>query len=404
MSAGAKLFIAAALLLAVALANYLYSSGVGLGAAREWKMTDTEKGVVYDFDANADFYSFDAMYFYFCTKDGMRYISSDGNVEWQTTFNLIKPVMTAKGNMVAVGESRGKNIYVFDSKGLAYSVSLDYPALYFSVNEAGYLAVILQLDQGYAVNVYNRSKNVEPYFYTQIYDTLMQPVSAGVSADGRFAAISVLDLNVHMTSRVYFYYMNQRDSWTTEAGDGLFAFQEFKNQIAYRVEFMDGNKTMVATDENIACYQPGDANKLELLWNIPLHNEINHLTFYGGSRFAFVTEDKRLNDDEAADIGVAHIYNMSGELTGTFPIGRKATYMSMGNDAVIVGADRSFYALDQTGKQIWEYISLQDTRGFLFLGDTNTVLMAGGARATVMRHERVKATETASEGFIQEKD
>jgi hypothetical protein len=156
---------------------------------------------------------------------------------------------------------------------------------------------------------------------------------------------------------------------------------------------MDDNKSLVFTDTQIICYQPGLGNALDERWTIPLHNRIGPLAFYGGSRFSFVTGDRFLNDAAAAEPGEVNIYDMNGEQTGLFHLGRRATYLSMGHNHVIVGADRRFYALNHRGVRIWDYQTIHDTRGFIFLDNIDTVLIAGGTRASIMKRVRVRPEE-----------
>jgi outer membrane protein assembly factor BamB len=399
--AGAKILAAAGLILVVWLAHYFITDGraLGFGDSREWRMTDTQKGVDYSFDAGISFYSYNTRGFYCCTKDGMRYVLSNGETDWQHSFTMTNPVITARDGVVAVGENRGSHIYVYDTQGLMYDVALDTPALYFSVNESGYLAVIMAQDRGYAVSVYNRSQPVTPYFHAVIMDELRQPLAVGVSPDGKYAAISMLDTRVRMESRVLFYHMKQSDSWRTE--DGMFAGEDFNGQIAYHVGFMKDNKILVVTDERMVCYQPlGEPNVLEKQWTVELHNQINQLAFYGGTRLAFVTGEAFLNDDNAAAPGTVQIYSADGAKTGEFSLGRKATFISMNRDALIVGADRAFYALDGGGNILWEHTSLQDTDGMWFLDDTNTVLLAGGTHAAVLRRERAQPADMTAESAL----
>ena len=400
-SAGKILLITALLLLIIAAAQYIYFNGAGFFNAgnKELRMTDTDKAARYAFSDSTYFYCNDSRFFYFGTKDGMKYISSSGDIKWQETYSLTKPITCARGDMVAVGEAKGKRIYVFDANGLLFDVLFDEPVLFFSVNENGYLAVILKLDKGYETRAYYR-RGGEPIYRNVLRDPLMQPLSADISEDGRIMAVAMLDIGLRMSSRAAFYYMNASDARTTE--DGLFAYEDYPGGIIGHIRFMDRNDALVITDTQITCYRPGELNALEERWRIGLHNKLDRLAFYRGARFAFVTGDKLLNDDEASEPGSAYIYNMNGERTGEFSIGRKATSLSMGHDSLIAGADRSFYALNYRGARLWEYIALQDTRQLIFLENTDTALLASGNEAIVLRNVKSKETDNRAVNFDSE--
>jgi hypothetical protein len=395
MPPGGMVLIALMLVLITGLSHYLIVNRWGFGASRDRHVTDTLKGVNYDFSSAASFYSYDARFFYFCTKDGMKYVSSNGDVRWQEMFNLSKPIMVTYGEMVAVGEERGRRVFVFDSDGLVFSKTFDNPVLTFSVNPNGFLSVVLELSPGYAVYVYHRRSPEQPIYENVVHDANMVPTSVSVSADGRYAVIALLDFGVRLTSQIRFCYINEGDAWNTV--DGMFATTRYENQIAHTVRFMEDNKVLVITDERIDCFQPERGGFPNAEWSVPFHNKIHPLAFHGDSRFAFATGDKFLNDPGAAEPGEVHIYNMRGERTGTFALGRKATYLGMGHSHVIVGGDRRFYILDRHGKPVWDYQAIHDTRDFIFLDNIDTVLIAGNSRASVMKRVRGRPETAAFE-------
>jgi hypothetical protein len=305
--------------------------------------------------------------------------------------------MVTNGDFVAAGDARGKRSYVLESSGPIFDVPFEDPVLFFSVNSTGFLTAIVQVTGGYEVNVYNKKSSIVPVYSNVMHDPLVQPAAADVSADGRYIMIAMFDLRIRMTLRVSFYYVNRQDTWAAPE-DGLFAWWDFTDEAPLCVRFMDDNNALLFTDRRINCYRPGEMNKCDEQWSVPLHNKIDRRAFYGGSRFAFAAGDRLLNDYDAAAPGAVYIYSVTGEKTGEFQLGRKASSVSMGHNAVLVGADRSFYALNASGGRIWEYIALQEARGMIFLDNTDTVLIAGGMDAQILKRERVKiSAETVGE-------
>jgi hypothetical protein len=407
ISTGGKLLIAAGLILAAAVVQYILFNVLGFGDNRVLVMRETGNGVSYEMGSGARFYSHGKRAFYFCTKDGMEYLSSDGSSQWKEIFSMTKPDISAAGDMVAVADAKGNRAYVYNSGGEYFSVDLDYPLLFFSINRTGYLAVILKLESGYSARIYNQRNNIQPVAVYEIHDAQMHPVAMSVSEDGKYAAIAMWSLNVGYESHVSFYYVNEEDSWATQSPEGMLAAEIYDGQAVLNVRFMEENRALVFTDSQIDCFRPGaalpgESNPCPEIWSIDLHNEIDMLDFSGGSRFAFVLGDKHLNDSEAAEPGEVYIYNTSGEHTGTFSLGRKATSLSMGAGGdLLVGAGRRFYALNALGEQLWDYTATFDTAGMFFLGDTNTVLLAGGSSAQIMHRER-EQYETEPPVIIEE--
>ncbi|MCL2664599.1 MAG: DUF5711 family protein [Defluviitaleaceae bacterium] len=381
------LVLAASVFLVIAVVQNIAVNGLPFtgGGASEMFFSETGKGVSFDYDSAAQFYSYNSGNYFFCTKDGMKYYSSGGTLRWQHAYNLTRPYMVTNGGTVAVGdETKAKHIYVFGPNGFIYDRSFDEPVLFFSVNEAGYLSVVRQIDRGYDVQIHS-GRGIEP-FRRYFYDANIYPYMAAASEDGRYAAIVYLDLQSHFVTRIDFHMKRESDSWGTH--DGLFGGERFDNQLITCVRFMSGNKVLIFTDTQIICFTPGDGHTLERSWDVQLHNKIDKLDFYGHSRFAYVTGDKFLNDDDADEPGTVKIFNMDGSMTGSFAVGRRCTSLSMGLDSVIAGADRSYYAFNARGNFLWEYNATQDTNMLIFLENTDTVLLSAGNGAVVLKRTK----------------
>lgn len=387
-----KVFIAVILVVAVILAQFFLVPRLGFGQNREMSIVGTGRTFSYDFNANAQFHSNDSRFFYFVTREGIRYIqSATEHLEWHHPFTFNSPHLSARGDYVAVGEERGgRSVYVFDTNGYVFSITLENTILAFWINETGFLSVIAQYDGGHGVYVFNRHLHESPLFHWDIYYDLIMPWHAEVSPDGRYIALGIVDLTFGPNTTVQFRYMNQRDAWNTD--QGLFASQDFHGQFITALRFMEGNRLIISTTSQITCFQlgPGHTASREL-WTIGLENEKSAIEFYNGTHFA-VAMGPRLPmiAGEGDPLGTVRIFGINGNQTGYFELGRRATHLRMGHNAVIVGGDRSFHAMDFRGTPIWEHTSLFDTREVIFLDDTNTILVAGSNQAEIFERRRLR--------------
>ena len=355
----------------------------------DMRLVNTGYGVSYGFDAHPSFHSNGSRFFYFATHSGIRYVNSaNGETRWPEAFSITRPHMAARGDVVAVGDiDRGRTIHVYDPDGLMYTVSLDHPTLGFSVNSTGYLSVIVQRDAGYGIYVYNRRYSFEPLFSQAVYaDRPMQfPVAAEVSDDGRFVAIAFLDLSLNLTTEIEFRVINPWDApWGTES---LFAKESFPDEAFLGMRFMADNHVLLVTDHRITLKRI-IGNDVQEQWTEVLHNRLDQLAFCGNNRFAVVAGAPLSPDGRDADpLGTVSMFDMSG-LTGRFYLGRRATHLSMGHNALIVGADRYFHAVNARGESMWHHVATHDVRDMIFLDNTDTVLIAGPNRAYVWRRQR----------------
>ena len=382
-----KLLIASSLLIAAALIQHLIFDLTGVEARQDLRMTDTEIGITYGFDVHASFYSPGARHFFYATRNGVQNISSTGELRWQHGFNMVQPTMVGRGDKVAIGEPGGHRIYVFGSAGYLYSVDLPYSVLYYTINAAGFLSVIMQTDIGYVVQIFNP---VNPHegrygFWAPINDANVFPFSVDVSGCGTFVAKARLDVDTLVVSHLSMSFFSRMDS--RGLPEGLFASYSFPDEFIVRVRFTGGGNLLVVTDRQIMGFS-GNDNTQGPLWSIPLYNQPDML-YIGQNNFAYVTGDPFLNQPEAEEPGILRIYDFNGRLTGTYDLQRRATHLSMAHNTALVGTDRTFYAINSHGQRLWTYSAIKDVRDVIFLDNTDTILLAGGTRASVLRRLRV---------------
>jgi hypothetical protein len=377
-----NLFIVALLIACVAIAQHFFGF-IGVEARQDFRMTDTEVSLQYNFDVQASFFSFGNRYFFFSTREGIQYISSTtGESRWQHGFSMARPVMVGRGNVVAVGEENGLNIYVFDSSGLLYHVQLPSPLLYFTVNQSGYLSAIVRTDVGYMIMVYSPAHSGNYIYRAPFNDSNVFPFSVDVSNCGTYIIKSLVDVNRLLVSRLTFSYVRRVDS--RGVPDGLFAAYEFPNEFIVRSRFTNCGKVIVVTDERILGFEPGTEGQL---WSIPFYNQPDRL-YVGDTSLAFITGEPFLNEPKAKTPGILHIYDFDGQPLGTYDLGRRVNHLSINHNTVLVGTDRTFYAISRQGTRLWTYTAMQDVRQMLFLENTDSILQAGSTRATVLRRLR----------------
>jgi hypothetical protein len=394
----AKVFIAVVLVAAVILTQFFLLPWMGFGSDREMIISGTGRGFTYDFDSGASFHSNDSRNFFFATREGMRYISSNEILLWNMPFSFTNPWLAARGDYVAIGEERnGRVVHVFNTEGPVFSVTMENPILSFGINETGFLTLIVQYDRGYGVYVLNRHRtgpnSENAFFHWDTYDHLITPTHAEVSADGKYITIVTVDLSFGVRTSVQFRYTSQWDAWGTDMG--LFATEDFPGQLITAIRFMNDNRIIIATTSQITGFQLGPGHQVsKKLWEIQLENVKTHIDFYNGTHFAYITGERlTMTPGEGDPPGTVHIFSTNGIPTGTFELGRRATHLRMGHNSVIVGGDRSFHAMNFRGNPLWEHTTLFDTRDVLFLDDTNTILVAGSNQMEIFERRRLRENE-----------
>ncbi|MCL2377845.1 MAG: DUF5711 family protein [Defluviitaleaceae bacterium] len=384
------IFVFGILLLALAaVAQYTFELfGVG---AQDMRMENTGQYIAYALDSNPSFHSNNSRFYFFTNRSGIRYLPSGGEPRWQETLTLTRPRMSARGDIAAVGEDGGRVIRVFNASGPMSIVSLDNPAHGFFINEGGDLCVIMAVDGGYHVHAFRRH-STDPFFRLNLYhrDNPMRfPIAADVSENGTYVAVAYLNLYRNLLTEVQIFSADRNVRFGTEA---LFAGADFPDETLIAMRFVSDNRILIITDRRVSM-QSVIGNAMEEDWMLPLYNRLDQLAFCIGGRFAFVSGAPISPDTRDADpVGTVNIFDINGQ-TGRFYLGRRATHLTMGHNAVIVGADRYFRAINSRGASLWQHTARHDVRDILFLDNTNTVLIAGATRAYVWRWQRARGEE-----------
>lgn len=375
--------IVAVLLLSTALIQQVILGMISAEARREQHMVATGMVVDYGFDMHPGFHSPDARHFFFTTRQGLQIKTPTGDLLQEHHFSLTQPVMVGRGNTVAIGEPDGYKIYVFNSGGLLYYVTFEHPTILYNVNQSGHLSVILRTNAGYQLQVFNPNNPHSDSFRNPINDANVFPTAMDVSECGTYIALALLNVDTLMFSQVTFSYIRASDSRARGLTDGLIRGYRYNNEFIYHIQFTNCNRVLVFTDQQIIGFATG-SDAQGSLWTIPLYNQIDML-YIGTNNFAYVTGDPFLNSPELRDHGVLHIHNFYGQPTGTYDLGRRATHLSIGFNTVLVGTGRTFQAINSLGLPLWKYSATQEVANMIFMDNTDTVLMVGGASATVMQ-------------------
>ncbi|MCL2203638.1 MAG: DUF5711 family protein [Defluviitaleaceae bacterium] len=401
-STTAKVLVALVLIIAAGVLHIAFNVTDFFGRGGDLRWVNTGRGVSYTVDAGAVFHGHESPFFFIATRDGVRYVSQFGESRWYTTMTLRRPILWGQGGYIAVSEGdRGRVVSVFDANGLAFSESFDYPVHTFSVNRNGFLSVILQMDDGYAVQAFHRQSVYRPMFRIVMREADhpgVIPLMSEMSDDGRVIALGLLDVRGRLHSKIQFRYTYRGDGWGTH---GIFAEVSLEDQMLFHMRKTSNNRLVAITDTQIIVYTRDANDRISTTATIPLYNHLVDVAFDESGRFAVALGAAFLNAAVAEPMGTVKIFDPGGTQIGTFEAGRRVTSLSMGHGGVIVGKDRNFTAITVTGERLWEYIALQDTRDFLFLENSDTVLIAGASRADVWRRQRTRDGEAGDFFGIQ---
>jgi len=349
-----------------------------------YSFQETGAPITYAADAHACVYAYGASQYYLCTKDGVRGVTSSGQLKWNVPLTLTAPSIIGRGTVAAVAESRGTAVYVFNPSGLLYQKTFDYPLLGYSVTAEGRLSVILQTDTAYQVLTF--SENGDLGLTCNFQDDNVYPVTADISGDGKILAVSLYDVsNVRPTSKILFLYTDAQQSKSFQ--DSIFATRERPQELVGALRFLPGNRLVAVSDKALACYQPGANNTVSDLWQLPLHNEISQMAF-DQDGFAYADGVGLLNDFAAGEEGTVHIVSAAGEEEGTFLPHQPVTYLSLAKAGCVLGLGAGYTGISRKGDVLWQLNTLRELSALVPLESMNTVLQVSDTQAGCLQRSR----------------
>lgn len=345
-------------------------------------------GVLFEFgiEDKADFYVTEKGDFFFCTKDGIKFYDSLGQHKWERVFNMLEPILVGEGEMAAAAEHGGKVLYVFNSSGPLYSLQFDYPITSFSINRTGYAAVILQKENDkYDINVYDGNSTTEPCWRRGNEDYGVFPLACDVSDDGKYVALSLLDINdVVPASKILFCHIKKTDSNQMET-DTIFYGSEKSDQLVGIMKFMDNGMLIAVSDSGIFGMEAVNDTVLEK-WTLEFNNQLDKISYNSGKGFA-IALGKGLINKSSEPVGTIKYYNIKGEnkfdVSGDGP----ASFLWAGQDSLLIGNGTGWKVLDTKGRQLWEYQAPYNVTEIMLLNSTNDVLMISGNKAEIMKRD-----------------
>ncbi len=332
-------------------------------------------------DSRSVFYSIGDDKYFYCTKDGLSYISSNGNTEWLSNNTFAEPELIGEGKFVAIGEPGGNLIAVYNNAGEVYRKLFENSTiLYFSINKLGYLSAILKKDNSYETLVFNESGN-QIWQMTHLVANVY-PVTADISQDGRIIALNLLDLrDLSVVSELVFCFLNSDEA--KGYTDTIFGSKIKKEQVIAAISFLDDGTLVSISDVEVCGISFSKTNEINYDWSIPLNNTLDCIGF---SDYSFVlVYGNGIVNKQPEPSGTIHFYDSKGKLTGDYKLEKSPNFLTYSRNNCIVTVGKNVYAINDKGKLLWEYNGLQQINQAFWLNFRDNLLVVTENSATILK-------------------
>ena len=185
------------------------------------------------------------------SKDGISCINSNGQSLWNQTYEMQNPIAHTCGNVVAVGDYNGHNIYVSNTSGTMGQVDTNLPIRDFCVSAQGVVAAVLDGTDVTWIYLYDSQGNALANFKTTMKDS-GYPVSISISPNGELVCVSYLypDEGTLKTSVAFFNF----GSVGQNSIDNYVSGYDYPQTVVPYVQFMNAGAAFGVSDDRIMFY------------------------------------------------------------------------------------------------------------------------------------------------------
>ncbi|KAF5042970.1 hypothetical protein DSECCO2_507130 [anaerobic digester metagenome] len=322
--------------------------------------------------------------FLLSTKDGVKYFNGIGDRKWNDTFNMTIPQLISEGSYAAVGDMNGKTVRVYGENGLLYMVQTEGTLIQFALNKNGYLSVITKGDTAYSVQIYNAGGTL---LKGRIEESAgIFPLCSDVSDDNKSFAISYLDTSdIQPTGRVLFFYVNPDDS--ENLTDSMFAVVEKNDEVIPIIGFMQGGVLAAVSDREIY----GISSVGQETWSYPLENRLAQVSLTNKNYVVLAMGDSIANKD-GREKGTICWIDSSGKESASYKSGGGVDYLQASEHGVVIGVDKIYSGIKNSGRLAWSYRTASDVRDILPMEQLEEVMLVTKGEALITQ---MKGTQTA---------
>lgn len=210
------------------------------------------------------------------SKDGASAIDKDGNLLWNGSYEMNKPIIDTCGDYVVIADEGGKAFQLFDKKGFVGSISTLYNIDKAEVALQGVVAVLMEDEENNYITLYDQEGTSLAEIKTNMVED-GYPIDISLSEDGKKLITNYLSVNSgELTGITTFYNFGEvGQNWT----DQIMGSYLFDGIVAPKVIFNNNDAACVFKENGFLLFhymeEPGTPIEVGVDSNIKsiLHNK-----------------------------------------------------------------------------------------------------------------------------------
>lgn len=186
------------------------------------------------------------------SSDGAHCTDAEGEVLWNQTFEMQNIMVAICGDVVAIGDYNGREIYVLNSNGKICEISTTMPIRNITVAETGRVAVAVADTKITWIQVYNPDGSLA-YEGRTTMEQSGYPTAFALSPNGELLGLACTYVDSgNIISRVAFYNFGAVGA---NMSDYLVAADNYPDTIIPYIRFMSNGTAVAVGDDKLIFYE-----------------------------------------------------------------------------------------------------------------------------------------------------
>ena len=271
-------------------------------------------------------------------------IDQRGNTVWSVSYEMQQPITSISGDVIAIADRSGCDIYIMDQKGLKGTIRTSLPIHYIAVGENGTVAAVLNDSKTTWVRLYDPDGTEIAFFTRSPYEE-GYPIAAAVSPDGRTVCLSSVQLtNASVKSNITFYNFGKDGKKSTDHSTQR---SDYVGEVIPYLHYIDGTTCVCISDANLFCY-----------WTSILRSSGSSVVKFSDSlQGVFAGESYTgvlfLNTKGDTQYRL-DLYNKRGKEVGSIPFSMSYTDISIAGDKVYINNDQKLQIYTIAGRLVYD--------------------------------------------------
>lgn len=185
------------------------------------------------------------------SKDGALAVDNKGNLLWNGSYEMADPVADTCGDYAVIADRGGKQLYIFNKKGLAGNLTMNYPIIKAEVARQGVVAVLMIEGDTSHVELYSKEGDLLGEKVTNIPKD-GYPMDISLSDDGEKVAATYLSINRgEIRNNILFLNYGEVGKNFTDRTAGA---QIYNDVIVPRITFLDNDTICAFTEAGLIIF------------------------------------------------------------------------------------------------------------------------------------------------------